>query len=313
RREPIDWQAHTWPRKMMRLLRLFASHEVPGARVRLAGFRCEAEAITDREGFALFELELEDTSPPRHAQWNTVELTLPDHDHRAEAPVLAAGTDGRLGVISDIDDTIIETGAHDFARNWRRVLMQMPGDRVPVPGAADLYSRLASLGPGEAGPIRRPFFYISSSPWNLYGFLEEFMRQHALPKGPMLLRDWGLNRATLGRSSHGAHKTRAIETILDFYPDHRFILLGDDTQGDAEAYATAVRDYPGRVAAVFIRMAGPEPPSGARHDALEAIRAAGTPVWTGSAYDEGHQLLDTLGLDRDPQAEQLVEATEPEV
>ncbi|MFN2259231.1 MAG: hypothetical protein ABR601_05280, partial [Parasphingopyxis sp.] len=129
RREPIDWQAHTWPRKMMRLLRLFASHEVPGARVRLAGFGCRAEAITDREGFALFELELADTSLPRQAQWDTVELTLPDHDHRVEAPVLAAGTDGRLGVISDIDDTIIETGAHDFARNWRRVLMQMPGDR----------------------------------------------------------------------------------------------------------------------------------------------------------------------------------------
>lgn len=312
RRDPLDWRARSWPAKMLRVLRLYASHEVPQVRVRLEGLGLRAEATTDKEGFALFELDLEGRSLPRHAQWESVSLALPDHDHASEAPVLTPGTDGRLGVISDIDDTIIETGAHDFAKNWRRVLMQLPGDRVPVPGASELYTRLATLGHAEEANVHRPFFYVSSSPWNLYGFLEEFMRQHALPKGPMLLRDWGFNRATLGRTSHGAHKTRAIETILDFYPEHRFILLGDDTQGDAEAYATAVADFPGRVAAVFIRMAGPEPLTGARHDALEAIRSTGTPVWTGSAYDAGHQLLDTLGLDRDPQAGKVVEATEPE-
>lgn len=313
RRKPLDWEARSWPQKMIDVLRLYASHEVPGARVRFDGFGQQAEVRCDKEGFAVFDVALADQPLPAHARWDRVTLTLPDHGNaRAQPPVLSAGTDGRLGVISDIDDTVIETGLHDFARNWRRVLMQMPGDRVPVPGAAELYARLATYGHPEEGEVHRPFFYISSSPWNLYGFIEEFLRQHDLPRGPMLMRDWGLNRQTLGKSSHGAHKVAAIEKILGFYPGHRFVLIGDDTQGDAEAYAKAVEDFPGRVAAVFIRMATPEPLGGAKHHALEAIRATGTPVWTGSAFEAGAKLLDTLGLEGDGDAAKVVAAAEPD-
>ena len=164
--------------------------------------------------------------------------------------MLAPGCDGRLAVISDIDDTIIETGITggigSVARNWDRVFAQMPGQRTVVPGAATFYSELGGAGdsgkadkPSEAlVATRRPFFYVSSSPWNLFTYLVAFQQMRGLPLGPIKLRDWGLNRQTFGKSSHGSHKVEAIAGILEMYPDMQFALIGDDTQGDLPAFAS---------------------------------------------------------------------------
>ena len=246
--------------KFLYLLRLYASHEVPGVRVRLLYGDLTAESVSDDEGFARFELRL--PSPralPPHASWEQCRLELPDIEgaEPVEAAILAPASDDRIAVISDIDDTIIETGAHRFTRNWRRLILQMPEDRLGVGGATDFYARLGGVQP-ERG-ARRAFFYVSSSPWNLYGFLMRFMRLQGLPEGPMLLRDWSLSLKTLGRSSHGAHKRASIARILGFYPQLCFVLIGDDTQGDAEAYADAVTRYPGRVEAVLIRTTSKSP------------------------------------------------------
>ena len=179
--------------------------------------------------------------------------------------MLAPGAVTKLAVISDIDDTIVETGItggpKSVAKNWRRVLAELPDERIAVPGSDVFYGALGGgavlAEPGGAGvrhtATHRPFFYVSSSPWNLFSYLVAFQQSRNLPLGPLLLRDWGLNRATFGSGSHGEHKRAAIEGLLAFYPEMRFALIGDDTQGDLPAYADAVRHFPGRVVAVFIR------------------------------------------------------------
>ena len=48
-------------------------------------------------------------------------------------------------------------------------------------------------------------------------------------------------------------KTREIEEIFTTYPDLPFILVGDATQKDPEIYRQVMRDFPGRVLAVYIR------------------------------------------------------------
>jgi phosphatidate phosphatase APP1 len=55
---------------------------------------------------------------------------------------------------------VIETGATDFLKNWRRVLVERPQDRLAVPGASTLYKMIAR---DHVAPAR-PFFYVSSSP-----------------------------------------------------------------------------------------------------------------------------------------------------
>ena len=232
--------------------------------------------------------------------------------------VLVPGRDAALGVISDIDDTVIETGISGnlraIARNWRRVLMQMPDERLLVPQADVFYTALGGgavlmEGDGSAGErlpaTHHPFFYVSSSPWNLFSYLVAFMKSRKLPLGPLMLRDWGLNRETFGSGSHGAHKTEAIHRIIETYPDMRFALIGDDTQGDLVAFAKVVADHPGRIRAVFIRRAG-DPFTPEEREAKATIESANVPLWLGDDYETGHQFLGSIGLSQDGEAEEIV-------
>jgi phosphatidate phosphatase APP1 len=240
-----------------------------------------------------------------------------------EAHVLAPGADSRLAVISDIDDTIIETGItggiRAIARNWRRILAELPDDRIAVPGADAFYGALGGgqlLPPGELRPERRvpathrPFFYVSSSPWNLFAYLVAFQRAKGLPLGPLLLRDWGFDRATLGSGSHGLHKGAAIDAILAMYPELRFALIGDDTQGDLPAYANAVERFPGRIAAVFVRTTAAHDLAPEEQGAKAAVEAAGVPLWLGDSFAVGKDFLAAAGFTPGGETEQIVRAVE---
>jgi len=224
-----------------------------------------------------------------------------------------------LAVISDIDDTIIETGITgglaNVVRNWRRIFAQMPHEREVVPGASDFYSELSGhkqanhaepQGVDQLAASHRPFFYVSSSPWNLFNYLLNFKHLHNLPLGPLFLRDWGLNRQTLGSASHQGHKSTAIDTIVQMYPNLRFALIGDDTQGDLPAFAQCVRRYPGRIAAVFLRRTA-QPPLSAQYEThRKAIEQAGVPLWMGSSFSDGHAFLRSTGFSPGGKTEQIV-------
>lgn len=317
-REP-DWEQGGTARKLAAMFGQFASNEVPDLRVTLE-VECEAgevrtfDATSNAEGFLHFDIEVGSGTKSRDdPSWELARLRWENRDspQQVDAHILAPGEIDKLAVVSDIDDTIIETGAGDLVRNWRRVLAQMPGDREAVPGAADFYNRLSGRSVGTSSPAtRRPFFYVSSSPWNLFDYLVAFQKLHKLPQGPIFMRDWGFDRATLGSGGHGAHKATAIAELLSFYPDMRFALIGDSTQADAMAYAEVVREFPGRVAAVFIRHApgadiGPE-----EEAALAAIRAAGVQLWSGGRYDVGDDFLATIGYTSGGETTRIVQAIE---
>ncbi|WP_209349007.1 phosphatase domain-containing protein [Pontixanthobacter sp. CEM42] len=313
------WQA------MRTMLSQFASREVEGLSVTLefqdsAGQKTHHPAETDREGFVHFDVPLSETALPNDPMWDVVALrwSNSEGDQCVEGHVLAPSGRAKLGVISDIDDTIIETGItgsfRAIIRNWRRVLAEMPEERLNVPGVDAFYSSLGggsvlqnSDRMGKAVPTlsKRPFFYVSSSPWNLFSYLVAFKKTRDLPLGPIMLRDWGFNRETLGSSSHGAHKRDAIDTILRTYPDMRFALIGDDSQGDLTAYGDIVADHPGRIAAVFIRTVGaafsPEEIA-----AKAVIEANAVPLWLGGDYKTGEAFLKATGLASDKEATQIV-------
>lgn len=239
-----DWKHGSTVRKLAAMLSQFASNEVPGLTVSLeikgeGGQIQTFPGVTDADGFVHFDVEAHAGTAALHdPSWELARLHWDNRDgpQSVDAFILAPGENHRLAVISDIEDTIIETGAGDLMRNWRRVLAQMPSDREAVPGAADFFNRLSSgdgggganaggakgenVGVGSTLPAtRRPFFYVSSSPWNLFDYLVAFQKVHALPQGPILLRDWDLSRATFSSSGHQTHKARSIDSLIDFYPE----------------------------------------------------------------------------------------------
>jgi phosphatidate phosphatase APP1 len=72
----------------------------------------------------------------------------------------------------------------------------------------------------------------------------------ALPLGPLMLRDFGLQREK-------EHKRKRIEEILAAYPKLKFILIGDSGEEDPEIYAAVVNRFPERIRAIYIRSVNP--------------------------------------------------------
>ena len=158
----------------------------------------------------------------------------------------------RLAVISDVDDTVVPTGAARLLRLARNLVVHNAHSRVPFPGVAAFYRALAA-GCGAEG---NPFLYLSSGPWNLYDLLAEAFRLHGLPAGALLLRDWGLGPLQTLPTRHRDHKLAAIRRTMELWPHLPFLLVGDSGQHDPEIYCEAAAEQRGRVLAVYIRDVG---------------------------------------------------------
>ncbi|NDK54292.1 App1 family protein [Pontibacter fetidus] len=240
---------------LMNMYRRFESDEVPNARVQLCLNNQYHEITTDAEGY--FVLNLEPKIPlVLDDIWHDIELKVIDapvemtEEVKATAHVLVPPPDAEYGIISDIDDTIMRTGATSLLESGRNVLLNNAHTRIPFHGVSQFYK---SLQLGRNGKRNNPFFYVSSSPWNNYDLLYHFLELNDIPQGPLLLRDFGFDEDKLGHSDHMSHKYKEIENILITYPELDFILIGDSGQQDAAIYSEVVKNHPGRIMAVYIR------------------------------------------------------------
>ena len=207
--------------------------------------------------------------------------------------VRTLGPAARFGVISDIDDTIVETGATNFLKHWRTVVANSARSRTAFPGVSHLYRALTK---GAGGPETNPIFYVSSSPWNLYDLFESFLALRKIPHGPMFLKDFGLDRDKWLTGGHDGHKLRMIERIMDAHPELSFVLIGDSGQRDAAIYAEAARRHEGRVLAVHIRDVTGGILTDHAADGLVALRKMGIPVTNAETLMEAATSAHAMGL-----------------
>ncbi|GGU10371.1 phosphatase [Nocardioides albus] len=235
-----------------RMVRHFVTDELPGVPLRITVGDAAVETVTDDEGYFVARLQPSADTLEVPLTHGVVELAGEyrglDGVHRAPVDVLVPAAEARFGVISDIDDTILETGVQRVGRMVRQTLTGSALTRTAFPGAPELYRDLAA----DTNPV----FYISSSPWNLHSFLSAFVRHRDFPRGPLLLRD--LLGSAVGREP----KTERIDEVLALHPELRFVLLGDSGEHDPETYAATIRRHPGRILAVYIREVRLDPHDG---------------------------------------------------
>jgi phosphatidate phosphatase APP1 len=223
----------------------FRTDEVPGVRVTAHFQGAQVDAVTDDEGY--FSIALPLTSPPpASTPWHTVDLTLADVPIQGTADVLVPPAQCAFGVISDIDDTIVQTHATNLLKMARVVFLGNARTRLPFAGVAAFYQALHQGVQGNQNPL----FFVSSSPWNIYDLLVDFMNLQSIPRGPLFLRDYDLNPSQL---SHQSHKLTQIRRLLTVYPHLPFLLIGDSGQEDPEIYRRVVTEFPGRISAIYIR------------------------------------------------------------
>ncbi|GAB3223735.1 App1 family protein [Hymenobacter seoulensis] len=246
---------------LLNMYRRFDSNEISGAQLSvLPADGTDHTVVTDEEGYFTLNLEPKALPEPVDYLWYPVEVLLrkapepfptPTNGLNTRSMVLIPPADAEYGIISDLDDTVIQTSATDLLRMARTVLLRNARSRLPFKGVAEFYRQLQL---GRNGKRNNPFFYVSSSPWNLYDLLEDFLQLNDIPPGPLLLRDMALKRKqSTDISEHHGHKLKEIDNLLLTYPTLPFVLIGDSGQEDANIYREVVRKHPGRVLAIYIR------------------------------------------------------------
>ena len=245
-------------RNALATLQRIDSAPLPFATVHARIGAIEARVVADDEGFLRHWVACE--SELGVGEWHTVDLSVvagPETPIAAgahvPARVLVPSAGASLGVISDMDDTVLQSEITSFVRAMQHMLLENARTRLPFPGVAAFYRALER---GTFGAATNPIFYVSSSPWNLHDVIAEFLDAQEIPVGPMLLRDWDIGRDMLGTR---AYKLTQIREILATYPALPFILVGDSGQEDPEIYGTLVREFPGRILAIYIRNVSPHP------------------------------------------------------
>lgn len=159
----------------------------------------------------------------------------------------------QVAFISDIDDTLLISHSSNLAKRLFVLLTRNERSRKAFEGVINHYQLLANSG-AETRKETNPFFYVSSSEWNLYSFLVEFTVFNKFPKGVFLLGQMKKIK-DFWRSGQNNHSTKfmRIVRILEAYSTQKFVLLGDDSQQDPLIYKSIVEHFPDKILAVYLR------------------------------------------------------------
>jgi phosphatidate phosphatase APP1 len=190
--------------------------------------------------------------------WMEYEVSIKDENETiTEKGSFIRPHKGKLGIISDIDDTFLISHTQNFFKKIYILLFKNVNDRKVFTDVVPHYQALSSAGRNNKEE-ENAFFYVSSSEWNLYRFIVKFTKIHNLPRAVILLKDIkrGITDFFMsGRGNHD-HKFDKIKHVLEFYPNLKYVLLGDDSQHDPVLYERICKIFPVTVKAVYIRQTG---------------------------------------------------------
>lgn len=258
--ESIDLDDKGWFKLLINTFKRFEIDEIKHVELNLKLPNNHVlKVTTDSHGYFKCEEELDDLSTLANEEgWlpiiasysNTTIKRNITNENRFPAEILIPSEDSEFGVISDIDDTILHTGVVSTLK-WRvlfNTFLQSAFNRIPLEGAAKFYHLLHR---GKLGDKANPIFYVSHSPWNMYRYLEYFLKKNNFPKGPILLRS--MSAIFSKKTEEKSQKQMEIIHILNAYPNFKFILIGDSGEHDADIYIEIAETHPERILAIYLR------------------------------------------------------------
>jgi len=236
-------------KNLIQLIKMFVVRTVAAAEVRLEAGGQVHRQKTNQAGFFEFKVQ----NPGWPDGWHRAAIRLESHLVEGQetvavpAEIRICSAPQRV-VVSDIDDTLLVS---HITKIWRKIYLLVsrnPQSRKPFKGVAEFYRQLHHQ-------TLQPFYYVSSSEWNLYDFLTAFMRFHALPKGVLQLKDLKTSWKDFFKSSlqSHSHKRDKIERLLQVHHPAQFILIGDNGQQDPYLYRQLAELYPEQIEGVLIR------------------------------------------------------------
>lgn len=247
------------------IIRMFRIKTIPNADVYLEhnGMKIHTKALDD--GYFKFCIPL---NKELHYGWTDYHVSIfHEGEEIRENGTYLRPYEGKLGFISDIDDTFLVSHTRNAFKKLYILLWKNVNKRKIYEDVVPHYQALSTAG-RNAREETNAFFYVSSSEWNLYSFIVKFTEKHELPRAVLLLKDIKtslMDFFVTGRGNHN-HKFDKIKHILEFYPHLQYTLLGDDSQHDPFLYEDICKIFPVTVKAVYIRQTG-------RHKKDKAVAA----------------------------------------
>lgn len=118
------------------------------------------------------------------------------------AGLLVVDPENRVGIISDVDDTVLVSGVVEKRTLLKNSLTVPPERREAVPGMAALYHGLLRRNPR---PEASAVFYVSASPKQLTDNLRGFLAGQGFPRGVLRLKEFSeaSGASILDRTSGG--------------------------------------------------------------------------------------------------------------
>ncbi len=179
-------------------------------------------------------------------------------------------------VVTDMDDTIKHT---DIPNHAQARLNTFTRPFQPVAGMPELYRSWQAAGGDQVH-----FQVVSAGPWQFHTPLQRFTVEAGFPafgwnmrcvdvSSPSVLINETLaaDPARLSR-----FKAETIRTLMQRWPQRRFVLVGDSGERDPEAYAQVVAEFGDRVQAVYIRNVTGQGTGSQRYvDLFQALGAMG--------------------------------------
>src|SRR5690554_401288 len=255
-RNEYDFQKKDF-RNARAIIRLFMVRTVANNQVILRYNGHEIHTRTLEDGYFKFCIPLKER--PAFG-WNSyVVSTSYEGETIEETGSFLNPHSGKWGIISDIDDTFMVSHSSSFWKKIYVLLFRNLESRKLFEDVVPHYTALSRAG-RTLDEEANAFFYVSSSEWNLYRFIRLFTELHDLPKAVLLLKDIKSGIGDFlgtGRGDHN-HKFVKIQHLLEFYPDLKFVLLGDDSQQDPVLYQNLCKIFPVTIKAVYIRQTGKE-------------------------------------------------------
>lgn len=228
----------------MRGWRNFTSVPVPYAEVEVTLGEATVTLRADRGGLIDGQIAV-DLVPGKHVVSFRTKTSEP-----SSAEVTIAAADAEIGVLSDIDDTVMVTALpRPLLAAWHTFVVNEHA-RATTPGMPVLYERLL------AQHREAPMIYLSTGAWNVAPTLTRFLSRNLYPAGSLLLTDWGPTADSWFRSGR-EHKEVNLRRLAQEFPDVQWLLFGDDGQHDEEIYAAFAEEHPDRVRAICIRQLSP--------------------------------------------------------
>lgn len=264
-------------RNIVDTLHRLESNEIPGARLRARFGGKSWETTSDQEGYFVFSIEPEE---PLEPGWHEVEVELLEsvgkpHKRRVRGRVLVPSPDAEFAVVSDLDDTVVESKSTELLQEIAILFGDGARERIVFPGIPAFY-RALSQGPDDEG--QNPIFYVSKSGWNLNDLFEELMEINDIPLGPVFLDDLCLVEKRSALMGSSEHKFTTIDLLVRTYPELPFVLIGDSGKRDPEVYLDIVEKHPGRVQAIYIRDVSPPERDSEVRAIAERLEKLGVPM-----------------------------------